>query len=219
VANIAVMILGQLRTIKHAKSFNLAYPGVTKHIYANVERFNSKTKSYLSQNEYSEWVNIVRPDWITHAEYTPIRINCSNTTDASLHWPQYERMYDTFEAVRQHEIFGEYRYKWIIRLRSDLLHTPPLTLNFSSLVDKVHINGAWHNWGKDRKPEHYLPRDYYFVVPRLKADSFFSLGLDFVSCQSPYLNMKACQVSKWLLFPECLLKTHLIVCDIPFKIF
>ena len=38
------------------------------------------------------------------------------------------------------------------------------------------------------------------MYPRLKADSFFSIGLDFLTCQSRKLNMKVCEVSKWLLF-------------------
>lgn len=219
VAKIAIMVLGQLRTTQYAHRLRTAYPNTTKHIYASVELFNSKKKSYMSANDYKKWVNILKPDWIAEAEYTQINVNCSNDTDSSKHWPQYGRMYDTFEAIRQHEIIGEYLYSWIVRLRCDLLNTPSLNLNFHSLVDAVHINGVWHNWGKDSKPQQYILRDYYFVVPRLKADSFFSFGLDFLTCQSRKLNMEVCEVSKWLLFPECVLKTHLKVCNISFKVF
>ena len=218
-AKIAIMVLGQLRTTQYAQRLRMAYPGTTKHIYASIERLNSKSNTYVSVDDYKKWVKTLKPDWITEVEYTQTNLNCSNITDSSRHWPQYGRMYDTFEAIRQHEILGEYRYEWIVRLRCDLLNTPSLSLRFDALVDAVHINGVWHNWGKDRKPHQYLTRDYYFVVPRLKADSFFSIGLDFLTCQSLKLNMKICEVSKWVLFPECILKTHLKVCNISFKIF
>lgn len=217
VAQIAMMVLGQLRTTQYAHRLHTAYPNITKHIYANVELFNSKTNSYLTEHNYKKWIETIKPDWITQNEYTRIKLNCSNT-DVSKHWPQFGRMYDTFEAIRQHEIVGEYRYEWIVRLRCDLLNTPALNLNFHSLVNAVYINGVWHNW-KNRTSQQYLTRDYYFVVPRLQADSFFSLALDFLMCQSHESNMKVCQVSKWLSFPECVLKTHLIVCNISFEIF
>jgi hypothetical protein len=130
IAKIAVMVLGQLRTTQYAKRIHTAYPSTTKHIYASVELFNSKDQTYMSENDYKKWVKILKPVWIAEAEYTHINVNCSNVTDSSRHWPQYGRMYDTFEAIRQHEILGEYRYEWIVRLRCDLLNTPPLSLNF-----------------------------------------------------------------------------------------
>ena len=130
-------------------------------------------------------------------------------------------MYDTFESVRQHEIVGAYAYKWVVRLRSDLLNTPDLRTNMSKFSPHaVHIKGVWHNYGKGRSPRQFLPRDYYSLVPRWRADAFFSLGLDFLMCQTISLNLGVCDgVNKWPLFPECILKTHLRACNISFHIF
>ena len=129
-------------------------------------------------------------------------------------------MYDTFEAVRQHG-YLDVQYKWVIRLRSDLFQTPNLKTNINKLdADVVHINGAWHNWGQNRSRGQFLPRDYHFIVPRRRADAFFAVGLDFLMCQTRALNLRVCDnVQAWPMYPECILKTHLRVCDIPFVIF
>jgi hypothetical protein len=164
------------------------------------------------------WISVIRSVWVSVDSVINEVADCPNTTRASAYWPQIGRMYHTYEAIRQNEVMGEFRYKWIVRLRCDLLNTPSLNIKFETLPHIVHISGSWHIWGRNRRPTQFLTRDYFFLVPRNKADNFFSVSLNFLMCQSHSLNFNVCQVEKWIMFPECILKTHLHTCNISYKI-
>jgi len=222
-ATAALLVVGQLRDTRLAPRINGAFAGVSKHVYANVELLNSKTNATLSQHALYVWLNATQPVWTLLKNYSvPPQLNCTVPVraDPSANAPQFQRLYDTFLAARAHERCGNFSYRWFARLRTDLLHTPPLGFSLAQLDGGcVHLYGTWHYYGLNRNASHWIPRDYFFLAPSELAPRLFQFASAFRTCQDVGANHRICEGPlSWAAIPECLLKAHLVRNDLPFRV-
>lgn len=222
-ATAALLVVGQLRDTRLAPRIHGAFAGVTKHVYANVELLNSKTNATLSQHALCAWMNATQPIWTLVKNYSvPRQLNCTlpMMADPSANAPQFQRLYETFVAARAHERRGNFSYHWFVRLRTDLMHTPQLDFSLAELDSgRVHLYGTWHYYGPNRNPSHWIPRDYFFLAPSGLAPRVFQFASAFHTCQNVSANHQICEGPlSWAMFPECLLKAHLVHNDLPFRL-
>ena len=129
------------------------------------------------------------------------------------------------DSIRANERLLHFRHRWVLRLRTDLRETPALpTIKQLKHLDAraVWLTGVWHNYHNDQDVQQCVARDHCFLVPRTHAEAVFSVGLAFLHAQRSELNdaaqLCACGTSHFIGHPECVLTTHLKLCDIPVRV-